>query len=84
MPYATVYYPESALNVSQVCLILFPYKQGYISHVLWLLVRNKLRIISRYVFPFIAEQVANVKGLGLETLLPQVFKNSVNIFWKGV
>ncbi len=34
--------------------------------------------------PFIAEQVALVKGIELETLLPQVWQNSVNLFWDGV
>jgi TatD DNase family protein len=34
--------------------------------------------------PFIAEQVAAVKGVPLETLLPQVWKNSVEVFFGGV
>ena len=33
--------------------------------------------------PFIAEHIAVVKGVPLETLLPQVWKNSVNLFWQG-
>lgn len=32
--------------------------------------------------PFIAEQVAAVKGIPLETLLPQVWQNSIDVFWK--
>lgn len=31
--------------------------------------------------PFIAEQVAKVKGLELEALLPQVWQNSLRVFW---
>ena len=34
--------------------------------------------------PFIIEQVAQVKGIDLESLLPQVWQNSVNVFWQGV
>ncbi len=34
--------------------------------------------------PFIVEQVAQVKGIDLESLLPKVWQNSVNIFWQGV
>lgn len=34
--------------------------------------------------PFIAEQVAAVKDVPLETLLPQVWKNSVDVFFSGV
>jgi TatD DNase family protein len=34
--------------------------------------------------PFIAEQVALVKGLPVEVLLPQVWKNSVGVFFGGV
>ena len=33
--------------------------------------------------PFIVEQVAQVKGIDLESLLPQVWQNSVNVFWHG-
>lgn len=32
--------------------------------------------------PFIAEQVAAVKDIPLETLLPQVWQNSMDVFWK--
>ncbi|HRJ53467.1 MAG TPA: TatD family hydrolase [Candidatus Thiothrix moscowensis] len=34
--------------------------------------------------PFIAEQVAQVKGISVETLLPQVWQNSLRVFWAGV
>jgi TatD DNase family protein len=34
--------------------------------------------------PFIAEQVALVKGVPVEVLLPQVWKNSVGVFFGGV
>lgn len=34
--------------------------------------------------PFIVEQVARVKGLEVEALLPQVWGNSLNTFWKTV
>ena len=33
--------------------------------------------------PFIAEHVALVKNVPLETLLPQVWKNSVDLFFAG-
>ncbi|WP_020393759.1 TatD family hydrolase [Thiolinea disciformis] len=33
--------------------------------------------------PFIAEQVARVKGLAVEELLPQVWQNSMRVFWNG-
>ena len=33
--------------------------------------------------PFIAEHIAVVKAVPLETLLPQVWKNSVNLFWQA-
>jgi TatD DNase family protein len=33
--------------------------------------------------PFIAEHVALVKNVPLETLLPQVWKNSLNLFFTG-
>ena len=32
--------------------------------------------------PFIAEQVARVKGLAVEALLPQVWGNSLRVFWE--
>lgn len=34
--------------------------------------------------PFIAEQVAKVKRMDVNALLPQVWQNSVNTFWNGV
>lgn len=33
--------------------------------------------------PFIAEKVATVKGIAIEELLPQVWKNSVELFWRA-
>lgn len=32
--------------------------------------------------PFIAEQVANIKGIGMDELLPQVWQNSIRTFWE--
>ncbi|MBK8452486.1 MAG: TatD family hydrolase [Thiofilum sp.] len=33
--------------------------------------------------PFIAEKVATVKGIAIEELLPQVWKNSMELFWRA-
>ena len=33
-----------------------------------------------YYLPFVAEKIAEVKGIGIDALLPQIYKNSVDLF----
>lgn len=56
--------------------ILFETDSPYLTPMPYRGIKNEPKYL-----PFIAEQVAQVKGIDLDTLLPQVWQNSVDLFF---
>lgn len=64
------------IGLTPVEQILFETDAPYLTPMPYRGVKNEPKYL-----PFIAEQVARVKGLEVETLLPQVYSNSLRVFW---
>ena len=67
------------ISITPVEQILFETDAPYLTPIPYRGHKNEPKYL-----PFIAEHVAAVKGVPLETLLPQVWKNSVEVFFGGV
>ncbi len=67
------------ISITPIDKILFETDAPYLTPIPYRGHKNEPKYL-----PFIAEQVALVKGVPLETLLPQVWKNSVELFFDRV